>query len=288
VSYNIDSGVSNIPNILDNGGFEVWQRGTSFSTPANNAYTVDRWKVSYNNSPTFTVTQESSTIDSGLYSMKLNITAVGSAQYLFFNQPIENFQAYRGKTITVSIRVNSNVSGIYLAISDAAATYSSLYSTPGSWQTLTVTRTVSTSAATLNVTVGFDSTVSGQPAPSISASYFDSAMLVVGPVPGAFIPTNPQIEFSRCQRYYEIGDVMNFTGYNSTGGTTPQALIPFRTNKRVAPTITAVYNSNANVTSFGVGGVGLGSFQIQWSMLGTGQYQIGNAPNSPWSASADI
>ena len=31
-------------NILINGGFEIWQRGTSFSTPADGAYTADRWQ----------------------------------------------------------------------------------------------------------------------------------------------------------------------------------------------------------------------------------------------------
>ena len=32
-------------NLLINGGFDVWQRGTSFSSPATTKYTADRWKV---------------------------------------------------------------------------------------------------------------------------------------------------------------------------------------------------------------------------------------------------
>jgi hypothetical protein len=32
-------------NLLINGGFDVWQRGTSFSSPATAKYTADRWKV---------------------------------------------------------------------------------------------------------------------------------------------------------------------------------------------------------------------------------------------------
>jgi hypothetical protein len=94
-------------NILDNAGFEIWQRGTSFtlSTASTNTYTADRWEaVVGSGAPSIVVSQNSSTVDTGQYSMEVAVTTLGGFTSMI--QKVENYQAYYGKTVSCSIRVN--------------------------------------------------------------------------------------------------------------------------------------------------------------------------------------
>ena len=44
-------------NLLINGGFDVWQRGTSFTPTGANPYTADRWLVYQSSTSNVTVTK---------------------------------------------------------------------------------------------------------------------------------------------------------------------------------------------------------------------------------------
>src|SRR5689334_21657431 len=98
-------------NILDNGGREIWQRGTSFTNPVINSYTADRWKVSVTGTPSWVVSRDSTTanVDSGTYSMSVNITSVGGSTVFNLSQFIENYKDYAGKTLTLTARVKASV-----------------------------------------------------------------------------------------------------------------------------------------------------------------------------------
>jgi hypothetical protein len=234
----IDFGSSSPNNILDNAGFEVWQRGTSFTNPINSSFVGDRWSLGTNGTPTMTVTQESTTVDTGLYSMKVNITAAGGATFLQIQQSVENYKAYAGKTITLSMRVWSTAA-CNLELAAGAGNYSISSNHPGdsNWHTLSCTYTVPTSPSFLIAFFTAAATTNILPA----TYYIDSAMLVVGSQPVNFIPLHPQIDFARCQRYYEnvpsledqrpIGNATNSD--NST-----QAGFMFRSQKAVVPTVT--------------------------------------------------
>lgn len=233
----IGLGALNILNIVDNGGFEIWQRGTSFSNPANSAYTADRWVAAYGGgTPTATVSQESSTVDTGLYSFKYVLTALNSASIVVFKQFIENYADYRGRVLTLSIRIKSSVANsINIRITDDAGSTDSSTNVGTNFETLTVTRTISSSTTSLNIEFGMRSV-----AAQVVTFFADSAMLVLGSLAGTFVPTNTQVDLARCKRFYQqyvdvVSSALLAFELSTTGAQvyfTPQ--VPFR----VAPTAT--------------------------------------------------
>lgn len=192
---------TNLSNILVNGGFEFWQRGVSFVGPLITKYTADRWKVYTNDAANATVTREASTIDSGVYSMKVVVSGTPSSKVWTTNQCVENYKEYAGKTISASARVYCSVaSAVKLTLSDGiGVTKSSYHTGGGGWETLTVTRTISASNTSLLVELGmYDSGDMKN-----GTYYFDSAMLSVGSAAPTFVPKNYQTELAQCMRYYQ-------------------------------------------------------------------------------------
>ena len=248
-----------LTNILDNGGFEIWQRGTSFTNPASSIYTADRWVSAYTGgTPTATVTKETSTIDTGLAAFKYVLTATNSATVVVFKNFIENYADYRGKTITFSCRIKSSVANsINIGITDDNGNTASATNVGTNFETLTVTKTISATATTLNVEFGMRSV-----AAQALTFYADSAILVLGSETIPFVPTNPLIDMARCQRYFystfdpgitpaqASGSNLGALTYtiHTAGVKNDTAELRFPVTMRVAPTITT-YNpasSNAN------------------------------------------
>ena len=184
-------------NLLVNGAFEVWQRGTSgFTTPLG-MYTADMWRyVDAGGSGTIAITRESSTkLAASTYALKAVYTKVAVNSQL--TQRIENVAELRGRYLSLSVWVHQSVaSGCRPFIADSAGTtYGSAVATTGSFVLLTVTRTVDSAATTLDAGVEFQSS---------GTYYLDNAMLSLSPVPAPFRPLHPQEELARCQRYYEV------------------------------------------------------------------------------------
>ena len=98
-------------NKIINGDFGIWQRGTSFSTPADSSYTADRMRVSYDGTiGTFTVSQQTFTPGTapvagyeGQYFYRWAQTAAGSGStYRIITTRLEDVRTFAGQTITVS------------------------------------------------------------------------------------------------------------------------------------------------------------------------------------------
>ena len=93
-------------NVLINGGFDIWQRGTSATAATNGIYAADRWF--FNVSGSFTASQQTTGVPSGSrYCMRV---LANGAQIVRPIQFIETSEALKlaGKTVTASVKVRRN------------------------------------------------------------------------------------------------------------------------------------------------------------------------------------
>lgn len=229
----IESNITNIQessyvvNYLINGGFDVWQRGTSFVN-VQDGYIADRWYLDKNG--TTNVYQTSSSIPSGFnYAMQLESTT--SADYCRIYQALESSTVIplRGKTMTFSVylKMDSNMQSLessfnivadYSTSTDARASQTTSIGTQtldkslyGDWVRATYTFTVPTDAVGLRI--GIEPPVT-ETIISSATYWITGAMLEVGTVATPFQRNSPNIqaELAACQRYY-----VRFTGGNGYG-----------------------------------------------------------------------
>ena len=88
-------------NLIINGGFDVWQRGTSLTLSGSNKYSADRWKAHMWNSSwgDTSATFEKVEVE-GLNALK--VTGSSDLRFFYFHQLIEDARILRGKEVTVS------------------------------------------------------------------------------------------------------------------------------------------------------------------------------------------
>lgn len=207
--HGMPSGMPYPVNLLTNGGFEVWQRGDSFSSPADGAYTADKWQIvkAGGTPPTFTVDKESTQIDSGsLYSMKLSCSNAGASltKGLYLEQDMGEFRKrFQFAGCSVSVRVKTTIANkVTLKIVDTDGSgESAAHTGSGEWETLTVSRVMGTTNQML-IQVGMIDTSDV----AVGDVYIDNAMMVGGGASTAafdFVPLPPGIEMARCFRYYQ-------------------------------------------------------------------------------------
>jgi hypothetical protein len=249
-------------NFLINGGFDIWQRGTSFSNPAGAAYTADRWNNNNLVQNTQTVSQQTTGVPAGSqYCLR---TAYGAASsYSNKAQIIEtnNTKMLQGKTVTFTVKVRRNASftgNLDMQVSKASGTDIGL---AGSWSaigTTTITNaqlpTATTSAdwftGSLTVSIPNDGTANtlkvsvAETSVQGSGAYFEmaEAQLELGSVGTAFSRTGGTIqgELAACQRYYwRAGGDTNFQTFGvgtAQSTTAAQVSVQNPVPMRVAPT----------------------------------------------------
>jgi len=98
-------------NVLLNSDFRIWQRGTSFSNPANEAYVADRFNIVFDGTgSTRTISRQTFTPGAapvsgyeGEYFLRFNQSVAGSGgTYVGFNQRMEDVRTFAGQTVTLS------------------------------------------------------------------------------------------------------------------------------------------------------------------------------------------
>ena len=239
-------------NLVYNGNFDIWQRGTSFSTDnsATAIYTADRWcaRALYPNSTAVqTITQESTNVLAGSkYSLKSVVataTVVNNSrmQLCYTVEPADAIR-YAGKQMVLSMQIKAiqNID---------RATITTAYSTTGgkSFDGTTISSTnftVNTSgfttctvyftlpaAATLTTsgTIGFYITYtrsSGSAEVVGDGIYLSQVQLEQNYQPTPFEQRPYGVELQLCQRYYyrysnatlNGGGLGYISGFSSTRG----------------------------------------------------------------------
>jgi hypothetical protein len=200
-------------NLLTNGGFEIWQRGSGPFT-GNSTFSADRWLISLNGADTLSVSRTTNPIDAGSIAAASCAYTFSAGKSVLMQQlkPTDAWQLL-GRTITLSVRLNSTAVSMAAVRIDCNGTgggtvVSSPHNGNGQWQTLSVTATVPLDSTIVSLMVQFD-VRSG-------TAYLDNATLVVGSVPADYAPLHPADDLARCLRYYErVYD--QATGNNDNG-----------------------------------------------------------------------
>lgn len=220
------SGIGSNPNLLINGDFRVNQRGqTSYTAPTNSnkTYCVDRFYLNWATALT--------NINNNSITLQFN------RQYAVLGQVVEDFNKYKGKTLTLSVKV-SNVStpqNLYLRIDEGVSQQSVLINGNGIF---TKTITLSDNATQLACTI-FNTNATGTTI-TLDVEYMK---LEIGSVATPFNPRPYAEELAICQRYYrKYTALANSTGtiigtFFSANANAGYTFIDYGISMRKAPTI---------------------------------------------------
>jgi hypothetical protein len=217
-------------NAIINGAFNVWQRGTSFTSPTSNTtYTADRWLTGYSVAPTtYSVSQQAFTAGTapvagyeGTYFYRGTITTAGSNTAWEHKQRIEDVRTFAGQTVTLSFwaKADSSRTGRVFFLQNfgsggSGSVYSTAYniSLTTSWTRFTQTVSIaSVSGKTIGTGSYLEATIEQ---PSANGSVIDiwGVQVETGSVATAFQTATGTIqgELAACCRYYWRA---NATGY---------------------------------------------------------------------------
>ena len=250
-------------NLIINGGFDVWQRGTSFTTSAE--YTADRWQLQLSGG-TSTATQQTFTVgqtevpDNPTYYLKMN-TTTGDNNCGMFHR-VEDVRNGAGQNVTVSFwaKGTNPAGGTFdLILSQKFDGSATLYDdTPltitSSWVKYTHTFTApSISGKTIGTNSSLDLIIR-QAAGDTSTTAWNLNMaqvqLELGSVATDFEHRSYGEELALCQRYYEI--VKAASAWTWTHTTGARIYGQFKTEKRASPSVSGspinIGNGNAGYT----------------------------------------
>jgi hypothetical protein len=226
-------------NGVINGGFDVWQRGTSIAVTGTNAYTADRFTVTATASAAMTVSRQLTSDTTNLPTIQYcarvqrNSGTTGTGgQYIYQNFESVNSIRFAGQAVTFSFyaRRGANYSGasnglsvrVYTgtgtdqnilvgSLTGQATPISQTATLTTTWQRFTYTATLG--ATVTQVVTGFEYLGVGTAG---AADYFEvtGLQLELGSTATTFARTGSGIqgELAACQRYCIVYGEVNFRG----------------------------------------------------------------------------
>ena len=220
-------------NMIINGGFEIWQRGTTISNASHNTYTADQWIIINDSIGTMNVSQIdiSSQGIGSRYAARYEKTSGASNRFVFINLT-EGALNYVGKQITLSFWLRkgpSLTSGITASIGTRANKYGTVYdngdfgisnSEINSTTFTRFTRTFTITSATANNSANLFELEFTAIQAGGTGVYFEVAgvQLEVGSVATHFSRAGGTLqgELAACQRYYWRQDAFQMSGGTSS------------------------------------------------------------------------
>jgi hypothetical protein len=211
-------------NRIINGNFDIWQRDTSFSNPADGAYTADRWVIFYDGSgATRTVSQQifnpgsTEAAPGSLSFLRHAQTVAGSGgTYNAVNQRMEGVRTYEGQTVTLSFYARGTsapltLSTIQLRQNFGAGGSAEVFTTVASsvviagstFARYTYTVTVPSITGKTVGTSAFLELIFNLPVNNTFSLDIASVQLEPGPVATPFEQRPQGTELALCQRYFQ-------------------------------------------------------------------------------------
>jgi hypothetical protein len=290
----ITQGASGRKNLIINGGFDVAQRGTSFT--GTQIYTLDRWYMDESGSTT-TLTQETHTLgqtdvpDNPKYYLKMNTTT--GANNCRIEQNIEGVHHAAGQSATLSFWAK----GVNPAGGNYNINMNQLFGTGGSPSTETSvslgTFTVTSSWVKKSFTVTLASVSGKTLGTNLGTDHLKLQILQPdgdgGSAAWNLNISNIQFELGSatdfehrsygetladCQRYYEIGRMEGcYQGMSSVTAYTQAPEVQFVVPKRATPTLVLkAYSTNTvgRVFNYYGGADSVANSITSWNLFDTG------------------
>lgn len=247
------------PNYVINGGFDIWQRGTTFNSIAGNGYSADRWIMSYSGSgSTRNITQQTFTPGTDVgrespYYININQTVAGTGgTWSEFATLIEDVRTLAGKTVTLSFWGKSSTStamtGVFIGQTFQGSGRIDTSFAPGGVQLTTSWKRYSYTMALPSIagkSIGAGSYLFLAFQLPLNATYsidISNVQLEEGTVATPFRrnANSVQGELAACMRYYQRLGTASYSPIGvgiSHSGTVSGINIPLLVPMRVAPTL---------------------------------------------------
>tara|TARA_R110002153_G_scaffold230325_2_gene383503 strand:- start:11 stop:898 length:888 start_codon:yes stop_codon:yes gene_type:complete len=246
-------------NLIINGGFDVWQRGTSHAagTAGGITYTTDRWWRYGGGSGTLEKSTDApSGFANSFYVNSTGALAIGTTVELprlgYFPQQVMTFSMYVKGSFTGNIVFNfRNVSGsgtdqVAISTQSQAGFYSEWTRLSFTVDTIGITPHANNTA--LNIEMGVQ-----------AGCRITGVQLELGSVATPFEYRSYGEELALCQRYYEIGNTYRI----ATGNGESDHQVGYCVTKQSAASISIL--NTANIHNHTVSATYIGSFYLNGS-----------------------